>query len=75
MSSREVYLNTEKLDGLNDPNRRTFITKLDLGLIMQEGPHWCHSVTNEFCEWQNSRQQNVYAMRGFGVRIKSNFLN
>lgn len=46
----DFYLNTEKLDGLNDPNRRIFKRNLDLGLITQEGPHWCHSVTNEFCE-------------------------
>ncbi len=46
----DFYLSSEKLDGLHDSNSRTFKRTLDLGIIKQEGQHWCHSTTNEFCE-------------------------
>lgn len=43
-------LNSEKLDGLNDPNRKIFKRVLEMGTIKQEGIHWCHSETSNFCE-------------------------
>lgn len=46
----DFYLTTEKMQGLDDPNRRIFKKTLNLGEIKQEGPHWCYSEANEFCE-------------------------
>lgn len=46
----DFYLNTEKLDGLNSSTKRSFKRLLDLGACKQEGRHWCHSETKDFCE-------------------------
>jgi hypothetical protein len=45
----DFYQITEKMDGLNDP-RKVIINKVvNLGLIKQEGDHWCYSPSNQFC--------------------------
>lgn len=46
----DFYLNTEKLEGQNDPNSIRFTDKIDLGNMMEEGQHWCYSDNRQFCE-------------------------
>lgn len=46
----DFYLNTEKLEGQNDPNSIRFTDNIDLGSMTEEGPHWCYSENRQFCE-------------------------
>jgi hypothetical protein len=44
------FLNTEKLDGLNDSNSIRYKVEIDLGIHKEEGAHWCFSDNGQFCE-------------------------
>jgi len=44
------FLNTEKIDGQNNPQSIRHKIELDLGIIKEEGKHWCYSENGEFCE-------------------------
>jgi hypothetical protein len=46
----DFYLNTEKMEGQNDPSSIRFNDKIDLGNMMEEGQHWCYSENRQFCE-------------------------
>lgn len=46
----DFHLTTDKMDGLNDPNKRIFKKLLELGKIKQGGNHWCGVGSGEFCE-------------------------
>jgi hypothetical protein len=46
----DFYLNTEKMEGQNDPNSIRLKEKIDLGTMTEEGQHWCYSESKQFCE-------------------------
>jgi hypothetical protein len=44
------FLNTEKMDGQNDPRSIRHRIEINLGTMKKEGKHWCYSENGEFCE-------------------------
>lgn len=44
------FLNTEKMDGQTDPQSIRHKIEIDLGIMKEEGEHWCYSDNGEFCE-------------------------
>jgi len=44
------FLNTEKVDGQTDPKSIRHKIEIDLGIMKEEGEHWCYSDNGEFCE-------------------------
>lgn len=46
----DFYLNTEKLNGQNNPNSIRHTVGIDLGTMKEEGKHWCYSENGQFCE-------------------------
>jgi hypothetical protein len=46
----DFYLNTEKMEGQNDPNSIRLKENIDLGTITEEEQHWCYSESRQFCD-------------------------
>ncbi len=44
------FLNTEKMDGQNDPNSIRHAVEIEFGTIKEEGRHWCYSDNGQYCE-------------------------
>ncbi len=46
----DFFLNSEKLEGQNDPNSIRKKAVIDFGVIKEQGQHWCHSDNGQHCE-------------------------
>jgi hypothetical protein len=44
------FLNTEKMDGQNDPNSLRHKVEIEFNITKEEGQHWCYSDNGQFCE-------------------------
>lgn len=46
----DFFLNTEKMEGQNEPSGIRHKIEIDLGTIKEEGQHWCYSENGHYCE-------------------------
>jgi len=44
------FLNTEKIDGRNDPNSIRHAVEIEFGTMKENRRHWCYSDNGEHCE-------------------------
>lgn len=46
----DFFLNSEKLEGQNDPNSIRYKVEIEFEVVKGEGQHWCFSDSGYFCE-------------------------